>query len=619
MRMSGRRQFERQPKQDDIDTQSEITIRVHHYVIRNAGFRPNMSEYRAPLDEIRFALRVTRTLDLCSAVREEEFEPVLVAGARLAEQVFAPLNGPGDREGCSFEQGRVTTPSGFRRAYSSYADSGWNAAGAAPTIGGQGLPFALTIALSEMFNSANLSLAMGLMPVPGAIELIDLFGSETQRAYYLPRLLSGEWTVTMALTEPQAGSDLGAIATQAHFERGSLLIRGQKTFITWGDHDLADNILHLVLARSPVGPPGVKGLSLYLVPKIRADGEFNDVKCVGIEKKIGLKASPTASLVFGDEGGASAELLGEENEGLRQMFVLLTQARLRVACFALGSAERARQAAIQYANFRVQGRDDRGRPTVIANHPDVRRMITSMEARTEAIRLLISYAAALVNAPSDDGKIAYGERKTRLEILTPIVKAWCTEVGFEVASTGLQIFGGVGYTEECEASQYFREARVHMIYEGTTGVQANDLISRKIARDGGLGAKSLFDSIRRSVKTVECAACHDLQLAREQLSAGLDTLEKLTATIARNSPALPSLQTNGAHYLMFAGTVLACWLLWFAAAQATAAAQVTEEFRRRKIRNARFLIEQYLAPAEALAKTVLSDQQLNSNAQSGAA
>jgi 3-(methylthio)propanoyl-CoA dehydrogenase len=565
-----------------------------------------MTGYQAPLEEIRFALSVSRSVDAHAHAPGEadEIDAILVQCSRLAEKVFSPLNALGDREGCRFENGAVTMPSGFKEAYSTYAKGGWNGVGLPARLSGQAMSFAVAISVSEMLNSANLSLAMGLMPAPGAIELIDRFGSEGQRQVYLPRLISGEWTVTMALTEPQAGSDLGAIATRAYMEDGSLLMKGRKSLITWGEHDLTENIVHLVLARSPHGGPGAKGLSLYLVPKIRPEGGSNDVRCIGIESKIGLRSSPTATLVLGENGAAAAELLGEENRGLEQIFILLHQARLRVAAFALGSAERARQAAAGYASVRVQGRDAHGNPTVIANHPDVRRMLNSMEARTEAIRLLIAYAASLV----DGAHASLPETQVRLEILTPIVKAWCTETGFDVASTGVQIFGGLGYSEECEASQYFREARAHMIYEGTTGVQANDLIFRKIRMDRGGGARGLFRLIETSL-AAGTADDDGLSVVREKIHASLELLIELTDWIvAQQGTGLAGLRANGAHYLMFAGTVLACWLTWLAASRAMAAdVGAAAEFPRRKRRNARFMAAQYLAPAAALAKSALLD------------
>jgi len=570
-----------------------------------------MTGYQAPLEEIRFALGVSRSVDAHARAPGEadEIDAILVQCSRLAEKVFSSLNALGDREGCRFENGVVTTPPGFKEAYSTYAKAGWNGVGLPARLGGQAMSFAVAISVSEMLNSANLSLAMGLMPAPGAIELIDRFGTERQRQVYLPRLISGEWTVTMALTEPQAGSDLGAIATRAYVEDGSLFIKGRKSLITWGEHDLTENIVHLVLARSPNGGPGVKGLSLYLVPKLRPEGGANDVRCIGIERKIGLRSSPTATLVLGENGAAAAELLGEENRGLEQMFILLNQARLRVAAFALGSAERARQAAAGYASVRVQGRDAHGNPTVIANHPDVRRMLNSMEARTEAIRLLITYAASLV----DGAHASLPETKVRLEILTPIVKAWCTETGFDVASTGMQIFGGLGYSEECEASQYFREARVHMIYEGTTGVQANDLIFRKIRMDRGGGARELFRLIETSLTGEKPIDDAGLSVVREKIRTSLELLNELTDwMVAQEGTRLAGLRANGAHYLMFAGTVLACWLTWLAASRATASdVGAGAEFPRRKRRNARFMAAQYLAPAAALAKSALSGQMLD--------
>lgn len=570
-----------------------------------------MTEFRVPLGEIRFALDVLSEMQpQGTASVASEYDDVLEAAAKFAEQVYAPINATGDRNGCKFEAGRVSTPDGFKAAYSAYAKAGWGAIATSTDVGGRRMPFRIAIAVSEMLNAANISLAMGSMPTPGAIELLNRFGTEAQKQYYLPRIISGEWTVTMAMTEPQAGSDLGAIKTRARSDDGAIAIKGLKSLITWGEHDLTEDTLHLVLARSPDGPQGVKGLSLYLVPKRLRDGSRNDVSCIGIERKMGLRGSPTASLSFGENGGAWAELLGQENAGLGQMFVLLNQARLRVAAFALGSAERALQAATQYARSRVQGRDENGAPTAIANHPDVQRMLTSMEARTQAIRLMLLYAASLVDRADEANGPQDNQANVRLEILTPITKAWCTEMAFDVASTGVQIFGGIGYSEECEASQYFREARVHMIYEGTTGIQASDLIFRKIIRDGGVGAKHLFEELSGSIRTTSSASVA-LSPICDDLAEAVDRLIELTSTIVGgNKQHKKMLQANGAHFLMFAGGVIAGWLSLLAAAKAESSRDIEDSSA--KSRNLRLLVDQYIKPAATLAKASLSFEQMKS-------
>jgi alkylation response protein AidB-like acyl-CoA dehydrogenase len=574
-----------------------------------------MSGFDPPIEEIRFAISAAEAIAGNSRhLGRDAVEAVLEAAARFATKHFLPLNSVADREGCKISDGRVQTPTGFADAYRAYVRDGWNGAGIPARLGGQGLALPVALGVSEIFNACNLSLAMGLMPSAGAVELIDRFGTEAQKQRFLPRLVTGEWPVTMALTEPQAGSDLGAIECRAIQDGNALVLKGQKSLITWGDHDLADNIVHLVLARSPDGPPGVKGLSLYLVSKRRLEGEQpaggNDVVCIGLEPKMGLRGSPTASLVFGAEGGSEADLLGAENRGLEQMFVLMNQARLKVALFALGSAERARQAAVAYANSRVQGRDADGKATAIAGHPDVARMLMSMEARTEAVRLLILYAASHVDSlsPNELASSVGSEMQQRLDLLTPVVKAWCTETAFDVASLGVQVFGGMGYSEECEASQHFREARVHMIYEGTTGVQANDLIARKIRRDNGASARGLFAAM-----TTECrnaaSELDDLAGETRQFEEALRRLQALTQWIIEQPQSrMPILQRNGAHYLMFFGSVVATWLSLAAATHARSfAASNPAPFTARKARNARFMVRQVLPPAMALGEIIQTD------------
>lgn len=587
---------------------SGITVSVLNYGIYKKDV--GMSDYRAPLEEIVFALKVAqdaRSSATASArqetTQESTHDDVLGAAATLAEDVLAPLNAAGDREGSWLEGKTVRTPNGLRRAYSLLAEGGWQGLGVPSRLGGQGVPFSIAMAVSEMLNSANLALAMGLMPTPGVVDLIERFGTARQKEYYIPRLVSGSWTATMALTESQAGSDLGAVRSQARLdEAGEYVLRGRKSFITWGDHDLSDSILHLVLARSPAGLPGSKGLSLYLVPKHRSDGQLNDVECVGLERKIGLRASPTASLVFGENSGAIGELLGHENAGLSQLFFLLNQARLRVAGFALGSAERARQAALAYAAIRVQGRDPSGCSVTIDKHPDVQRMLLSMDALTEAMRLLISYAAGFADDVSEAND-AVSASAELLEVLTPIVKGWSTETGFIVASTGVQIFGGMGYSSDCEASQYFCEARVNMIYEGTTGIQANDLIFRKMRKDGGRVAEQLLLSIEGMLTSFPSQGPDD-DAIRVLIEARLHLLRTISNRIVRETGDMTETRANAAHYLVFFGAVLASWLSWAAACRAKSVFG-QDEIVARKIGHARFMAEQCLAPAAALAESTL--------------
>jgi alkylation response protein AidB-like acyl-CoA dehydrogenase len=564
-----------------------------------------VAPYRTPIEDIRFAFEVadSQLEGGKQAIDWKEVEPVIAGCGRFAEEVYAPLNAAGDREGCRFENGAVEAPKGFKEAYQSYAKAGWGAVGAPEAFGGQGLPFKVAICVAELLNAANLSLAMGSMPTPGAIELLNRFGTDVQKQFYLPRIISGEWTVTMAMTEPQAGSDLGAIKTHAVLDQGEIRLKGQKSLITWGEHNLTNDILHLVLARSPNGPAGTRGLSLYLVSKRDSEGHLNGVVCSGIENKMGLRGSPTASLSFGEDAGTKAELLGEENRGLEQMFVLLNQARLRVAAFGLGSAERSLQAAQVYASDRVQGRGPDGKPTAIKNHPDVQRMLRSMDSRTQSIRLMIQYVAALVDRVASNDESA-GEAQTDLEILTPIAKAWCTEMAFDVTSSGIQVFGGIGYSEDCEASLYFREARVHMIYEGTTGIQANDLIFRKIQRDGGAGFERLLN--RTNANLAKMKSGSELQELLSSLHRSIASLAALArSSIIRKDTDQASIQENAASFLMFAGAVVASWLSISAAAKAKSSSTTSAEADRR-LRNANYIIRQCLAPAEALAHSVFS-------------
>ncbi len=421
-------------------------------------------------------------------------EAVLEEASKLASGVLAPLNKSGDEQGAILDGDKVVTAKGFKDAYRSYCEGGWNAVPFDPKYGGQGLPWALAFLVQEMWQGANMS--FGLCPLlnQGAVEAILSHGSQDQKDYYLPKLISGEWTGTMNLTEPQAGSDLGLLRTKAEKQGdGSYKITGQKIFITYGEHDLSDNIIHLVLARATDAPEDVKGISLFVVPKIKEDGGRNNVFCIGLEHKLGIHASPTCTMNF---DGATGYLVGEENSGLKYMFTMMNNARLCVGLQGVAIAERAYQHALSYANERVQGRSfDSGERVVIAEHADIRRMLLDMQSKVMAGRIM-AYSAAM---EMDKSALGNEEARARVEFLTPIVKTWCTDMAVEVASTGIQIFGGMGFIEESGVAQYYRDARILPIYEGTNGIQAMDFVFRKILRDEGKMAKEFLTEMEGSV------------------------------------------------------------------------------------------------------------------------
>jgi len=442
-----------------------------------------MTQYTPPLKDMMFVLN-----DLLGfkseTVDEATMEAVLEEAAKLASDVLAPLNYEGDRHGLKLsDDNNVTTPPGFKAAYDQYRDGGWNAVPFDPEFGGQGLPWALAFAVQEMWQGANM--AFGLCPLlnQGAVEAILSHGSKEQQEYYLPKLISGEWTGTMNLTEPHAGSDLGLLRTKAEPQGdGTYKISGQKIWITYGEHDFADNIIHLVLARINGAPDDVKGISLFIVPKFLEDGSRNDVKCVGLDHKLGIHASPTCVMQFGDQGGAKAYLVGQEHMGLKYMFTMMNNARMCVGLQGVAIAERARQAAEIYAAERVQGKSfETGERVTINKHTDVRRMLMTMQALTEAGRAMCFDAAMALDASlaGDEGASA------KVEILTPIVKGWCTDLAQEVTSLAIQVHGGMGFIEETKVAQYYRDARILPIYEGTNGIQAADLVFRKVVRDNG--------------------------------------------------------------------------------------------------------------------------------------
>jgi 3-(methylthio)propanoyl-CoA dehydrogenase len=472
--------------------------------------------YTPPIAEQRFVLEtVTRIDELAATDRFAAASPdmvdaILEGAGSFAHGEWGPLNWVGDQHKAQWKDGAVTMPPGFKEAYKAYVEGGWGSLDAPEAFGGQGLPFALATVVLEDLGTANMAFTLCPMLTVGAIEAIAAHGSDEQRAYYLPKLVTGEWTGTMNLTEPQAGSDVGALRTTATPQAdGSYLIKGTKIYITFGEHDLADNIIHLVLARTPGAPPGTKGISLFLVPKIRPDGSHNDVRCVSIEHKLGIHASPTCVLAFGDQDGCTGHLIGPEMGGMRAMFTMMNNARLNVGLQGVEVGERATQAAIAYATQRIQSARAGGEtaaPVAIIEHPDVRRMLMRMKALTQAARALLYYAAGQV----DRAHLGVEGAKARLDILTPLAKSYGSDVGCEIASLGVQIHGGMGFVEETGAAQHYRDIRIAPIYEGTNGIQAADLVGRKLSGDGGAGIAALIADMRAEAQDPKLIALIDL-------------------------------------------------------------------------------------------------------------
>ncbi|MGX5732689.1 acyl-CoA dehydrogenase [Bosea thiooxidans] len=501
--------------------------------------------YRAPVSDMLATMRHVAGLDrlitdgLAPELEGGVAEAVLEEAAKFAADVIAPLNRVGDTQGSKLKDGAITTPPGWKEAYSAWAEAGWNALPAPEAYGGQGLPTLLQSACIEMWNSAAFAFALGPLLTVGAIEALYAHGSEELKQTYLAKLVSGEWMGTMNLTEPQAGSDLNALRSKA--ERvgdGTYRITGQKIFITYGEHDLTENIVHLVLARLPDAPPGTRGISLFLVPKylVNADGSLgahNDLRCSGIEHKLGIHASPTCSMAFGDNGGAIGWLIGEENRGLACMFTMMNNARLNVALQGVAIAERAYQQALAFAHERKQGAAldaPKGAPmSSIIVHPDVRRMLMDMRAKTQAARAisyLVAEALDRSHREADAGKQKAAAERAAL--LTPVAKAYSTDIGIDVASTGIQVHGGMGFVEETGAAQYLRDARIAAIYEGTNGIQAIDLVTRKLPLSGGEAVKALIGEMRAVVGEVERANTPGFGHAAARLGAAVDALERAT-------------------------------------------------------------------------------------------
>jgi acyl-CoA dehydrogenase len=564
--------------------------------------------YRAPVADIAFTLKHSAGFGAALAeglykdLDEDLVNSVLEEAGRFATEVIGPLNRVGDRQGARIKDGVVTTPDGWKEAYRDWSAAGWNGISGPTDWGGQGLPHAINSACIEMWNSAAMAFGIGVVLTMGAIDTLEAHGTEHLKKTYLPKIVSGEWTGTMQLTEPQAGSDVGALRTKA--ERagdGTYRLTGQKIFITYGEHDLTENIVHFVLARLPNAPAGTRGISLFLVPKflINADGSLgarNDVRAHSIEHKMGNHASPTCTMVFGDQGGAVGYLIGEENRGMACMFTMMNQARLAVALQGVAIAERSTQQALAYARDRKQGRTSKsaeGSSAIIA-HPDVRRMLLSMRAQTRAARA-ICYATAVaidrahLSADEDSRQAAH----ERASLLTPVAKAFATDVGVEVSSLGVQVHGGMGYIEETGAAQHYRDSRIAAIYEGTNGIQAIDLVMRKIPLAQGATVKTHIADLRRTAETVRATNNPAFGATGARLGEAVDSLERTTAWLLGRPPDETSL-AGATPYLRLFATATGGALL---AEEALAAARTGTEPEAR-VAIARFFAE-HLAPGSS--------------------
>ena len=587
-----------------------------------------MSDYRAPIAEMRFVMdELAGFRDV--AVQLPEFaeatpdmaDAILEEAGKFAAEVLAPLNRVGDQQGCRLTPAGVVTPPGWKEAYKAFCDAGWNGIACPPDHAGHGQPDSLAVAVKEMVCSANLSFSLGPLLTTGAVEALLTCASDELKAIYLEKMVTGQWTGTMNLTEPQAGSDLALIRSRAEPQAdGSYRIFGQKIFITYGDHDMTDNIVHLVLARLPDAPAGVKGISMFLVPKflVNADGSLgarNDAYCVSIEHKLGIHASPTCVMAYGDSGnlggGAVGYLLGQPNRGLEYMFIMMNEARLGVGLQGVALGERAYQQALAYARERKQGRDAiTGEALVtIDKHPDIRRMLMLMKCRVEACRAMTYYTSGLLDRVHVTADPEEKKRQLWLaEFMIPIVKGGGTEMGIDVTSLGLQIHGGMGFIEETGAAQHWRDSRITTIYEGTTGIQANDLIFRKLMRDGGETARGFFGEIGATAKALAAAERPELKAIGQRLGSALEAWIKATEWLGASARSdLAGVLAAAVPYLHLAVTVCGGWMMGraaFAAAAKLAAGEGDARFYASKIATARFYADQLLPQAAAYGETV---------------
>jgi acyl-CoA dehydrogenase len=579
-----------------------------------------MIEYKAPLRDMHFVLHELAGLAEIAKlpgfeeINAELVDQILEESAKFAGGVLSPLNKPADEEGSKWDHGKVTTPKGFKEAYRQFVEAGWNALQAPSEHGGQGLPKVVSTPIVEMWKSANLSFSLVTMLTAGAVEALILRGTEQQKKQYLPKMIEGGWTGTMNLTEPQAGSDLALVRTKAVREGDHYRVSGQKIFITYGEHDLAENIIHLVLGRVEGAPEGVRGISMFLVPKflVNADGSLglrNEVQCASIEHKLGIHASPTAVLVYENAVGY---LIGEENHGLEYMFIMMNLARFAVGMEGLAISERAYQQALAYAKERVQSRDvaGGGKAVTIIHHPDVRRMLMSMKSQTEAMRALAYVVAAAVDKSlRHPNKEERARNQAFVDLMIPIVKGWFTETGIEVASTGIQVHGGMGFIEETGAAQHLRDARITTIYEGTTGIQANDLIGRKIARDGGATAKEVIGVMRAVEAELGKAAGEDMAATREAFSAALTAAEECVSwMVITYGNDIKAAHAGAVPFLELMGIVCGGWQMARAALvarQRLSEGKGDKSFYEAKIKTARFYADHILTQAPGLRNAIV--------------
>ncbi len=564
-----------------------------------------MTDYHAPLTDIRFLLNHVAGLPAiaqlpgCEEATPDLVDAVLDEAGKFAAGVLAPLNAVGDREGCRLEDGKVVTPAGWKDAYKAFAEGGWVGLGLSPEYGGQGLPKCVATPVWEMWFSANTAFTMLPQLNTGESEAILLAASEELKATYLEKLVTGEWGGTMNLTEPQAGSDLAAIRTRAEpQDDGSYRISGQKIFISYGEHEITPNIVHLVLARMPDAPPGVKGISMFLVPKylVNADGSLgakNDLRCVGTEHKLGIHGSPTCAMSFGDNGGAIGYLVGQPNRGLEYMFIMMNEARFGVGVQGIGIGERAYQQALAFARERVQGRDAVtgavGKP--IIHHPDVKRMLLSMRARIIAMRALALTAAGWFDVAHHSPDQAAADKARRyVDLLMPVVKGWCTETCQQICYDAIQIHGGMGFVEETGIAQHYRDARIITIYEGTTGIQANDLIGRKVLRENGATLRELITEMRGV--GAELAAASGLQAMATRLEDDIAALEgALDWILANGREQMATVLAGAVPFLHLLGTVSGSWqMARVALAARKAGAGYGEDYTQGLVELARFYL-----------------------------
>ncbi len=573
--------------------------------------------YRAPVKDMLFCMKELADLEAVS--RLPGFEEagldtaaaVLEEAAKFNENVVAPLNWEGDRQPSSLHDGRVKTTPGFKEAFRQFAEGGWQGLQHPTDFGGQGLPKTIAAACIEMLNSANMSFALCPLLTDGAIEALLTAGTPEQQATYIPHFVDGSWTGTMNLTEPQAGSDLALVRTRAEPQPdGSYKLFGTKIFITYGEHDMADNIVHLVLARVTGAPEGVKGISLFICPKVLADGTRNDVHCVSIEHKLGIKASPTAVLQYGDHGGATAWLVGQENRGLEYMFIMMNAARYAVGVQGVALAERAYQKAVGYARERVQSRPVDGSMSTsapIIHHPDIRRMLMTMRAYTEGCRALAIVAAAAYDASHHHpDAAARKENQAFYEFMVPLVKGYSTEMSLEVASLGVQVHGGMGFIEETGAAQHLRDAKILTIYEGTTAIQANDLVGRKTARDGGQVALAIAGQIEATEAALAVRSSDASKAMAKHLRAARQAFVEVVGFVAGRTKASPNAVFAGSvPYLMLAGNLMAGWQMARALIVAEDRRAEDPAFYDAKVATARFYAEHLLSKAPGVRDSIV--------------